>query len=91
MKFPNKKKNNSKLQFTKVNYILFFDYLLWKNNGTMYKTMVLWNKLWYYTKNSGTLIYFGKAMVLWNFNFAMEKTMVLWTKLWYYGKKTMVL
>ena len=35
--------------------------------------MVLWKKLWYYTENYGTLIYY-------------EKTMVLWKKLWYYGK-----
>ena len=31
-----------------------------KNYGTMEKTMVLWKKLWYYTENYGTLIYFGK-------------------------------
>ena len=26
----------------------------------MEKTMVLWKKLWYYTENYGTLIYYGK-------------------------------
>ena len=35
------------------------------------KTMVLWKKLWYYTENYGTLIYFGK-----NYG-TMEKIMVL--------------
>ena len=39
----------------------------------MEKTMVLWKKIWYYTENYGTLIYYGK-------------TMVLWEKLWYYSK-----
>ena len=37
----------------------------------MEKTMVLWEKLWYYTENYGTLIYYGK-----NYG-TMEKTMVL--------------
>ena len=39
----------------------------------MEKTMVLYQKLWYYTENYGTLIYFfnGKTMALW------KKTMVL--------------
>ena len=37
----------------------------------MEKTMVLWKKLWYYTKNYGTLIYYRK-----NYG-TMEKTMVL--------------
>ena len=45
--------------------------LLWQNYGTMEKTMVLYRKLWYYTENYGTLIYYGK-----NFG-TMEKTMVL--------------
>ena len=31
-----------------------------KNYGTIEKTMVLWTKLWYYTENYGTLIYYGK-------------------------------
>ena len=34
-----------------------------KNYGTMEKTMVLWTKLWYYTKNFGTSIYEGKNIV----------------------------
>ena len=34
-------------------------------------TMVLWKKLWFYTENYGTLIYYGK-----NYG-TMEKTMVL--------------
>ena len=45
--------------------------LLWKNYGTMEKTMELWKKLWYYGKNYGTLIYYGN-----NYG-TMEKTMVL--------------
>ena len=28
----------------------------------MVKTMVLWKKLWYYTENYGTLIYYGKLL-----------------------------
>ena len=44
-----------------------------KNYGTMEKTMVLWTKLWYYTENYGTLIYYGK-------NYGTMK------KLWYYSK-----
>ena len=74
------KKKYCKLQFTTVNdYSLLhfktmvlwnFD-LLWKNYGTMKKSMVLWKKLWYYTENYGTLIYYGK-----NYG-TMEKTMVL--------------
>ena len=39
------------------------------------KTMVLWEKLWYYTENYGTMI-----------NYGINLTMVLWKKLWYYGK-----
>ena len=37
--------------------------LLWKNYGTMEKTMVLWTKLWYYTENYGTSIYEEKKHV----------------------------
>ena len=50
-----------------------------KNYDTMEKTMVLWKKLWHYTKNYGTAIYeekkhcrLPKTMRLW---FIMEKTM----------------
>ena len=39
--------------------------VLWQNYGTMEK------KLWYYTENYGTLIYYGK-----NYG-TLEKTMVL--------------
>ena len=42
-----------------------------ENYGTMEKTMVLWNKVWYYTENYGTLIYYEK-----NYG-TMEKSMVL--------------
>ena len=37
----------------------------------MEKTMELWKKLWYYTENYGTMIYYGKKYS------TMEKTMVL--------------
>ena len=51
--------------------------VLWtKNYGTMEKTMVFNQKLWYYTENYGTLIYFLNV-----------KTMVLSEKkLWYFSK-----
>ena len=43
--------------------------------------MVLWKKLWYFTENYGTLIYYGKKnMVLWKNYGTMEK------RLWYYSK-----
>ena len=45
--------------------------LLWKNYGTIEKTMVLWKNLRYYTENYETLIYDGK-----NYG-TMEKTMLL--------------
>ena len=48
------------------------------------KAMVLWEKLWYYTENYGTLIYYGKLWYYGKNYGTMEKTMVLW-------KKTMVL
>ena len=31
--------------------------------------MVLWKKLWHYTKNYGTLIYYGKILVQWKKNY----------------------
>ena len=36
--------------------------VIWKKYGTIYKTMVLWKKLWYmcFTENYITSIYEGK-------------------------------
>ena len=33
------------------------------NFDLLWKTMVLWTKLWYYTENHGTQIYEGKNMI----------------------------
>ena len=49
----------------------------------MEKTMVLWKKLWYYTENYGTLIYYGKNYATMEKNYATleKKTIVNNSKL----------
>ena len=60
--------------------------LLWKNYGTMEKTMVLWTKLWYYTENYGTLIYYGKLWYYGKNYDTMDKTMVLTVNVLYLAR-----
>ena len=58
---PNKKRTivYNSLQKFKTMVQWKFDILL-KNYGTMEKTMVLQKKLWYYGKNYGTIVSYGK-------------------------------